>query len=467
MRIEPLLQRQSGLSWVLTQLAPYSALGKTRGKELPWYTPSQQGELEEELDNVATAKELAVKGHPALTPISTLLSQMKDFRGSLVQGRSSSLDLVELFQLKEFLLQLERLMPLWEQLPPMGGIGLPDCHDILHLLDPSGRKIPRFFIENSYHPELCQLRRERKEIERQIASGTAQDMEELHRQRTALWGQEEVVEGVVRGTLTTAILREAPKLLQAMEGVARLDVTLAKGRLAKAFGCTRPVLQQDSAMTLEGLVHPEIAKQLEGRGGQFTPVDVTLAQGCTVITGANMGGKSVSLQSVTLSVLLTQLGFFLFASGGEMPLFDGVALLLADRSLDSGGLSSFATEVDLLNRLLQSMGQERWFLAVDEFARGTNPKEGAQLARGLANHLSNLPCTALMTTHYDGVAQGGTAHYQVAGLTREVTGDDHQPPSVRIANRMDYSLLPAPKGADCPKDARAICRLLGVEEGIF
>lgn len=72
-----------------------------------------------------------------------------------------------------------------------------------------------------------------------------------------------------------------------------------------------------------------------------------------------------------------------------------------------------------------------------------------------------------MTTHYDGVAQGGCAHYQVAGLSRTVEHDQDQPPKVRIANRMDYSLVPADKDTPCPRDAMAICRLLGIDQGLF
>ncbi len=467
MKLDQLLQRQSGLSWVLSRLDPLSALGKNRARALPWYEPSQVAELEQELDNVAVAMELATVGHPALIPLTTLLPQMKDIRASLDGGRTASLDLVELFQLKEFLLQLERLIPLYQGLPPMEGIVFSAFGDLLTLFDPTGRKIPQFVIDSSYHPDLPLLRQQRREVEKHLATCAPREKEELHLKRAQLWGQEEEVERVVRATLTEKIMAQAPALLENMEQVARLDVTLAKGRLAKAFGCVRPSLTSDTSLTLEGLIHPEIGSQVTEREGEFTPVDVTLVEGCTVITGANMGGKSVSLQSVTLSILLTQLGFFLFATKGVMPLYEGVALLLADRVLDGGGLSSFATEVDTLNTLLGTMKEGRFFLAVDEFARGTNPQEGAQLARGLATHLSKLPCTALMTTHYDGVAQGGSAHYQVAGLTKKVEGDEGDAPKTRIASRMDYRLLPAPKGADCPKDAMAICQLLGIDESLF
>lgn len=104
---------------------------------------------------------------------------------------------------------------------------------------------------------------------------------------------------------------------------------------------------------------------------------------------------------------------------------------------------------------------------MDEFARGTNPQEGAALARALVRHLNGLDCTALLTTHYDGVSDAARAHYQVAGLVREVTGDEGDDPRARIARRMDYRLLPAPPGAPCPRDALRVCRLLELDQELL
>ena len=188
---------------------------------------------------------------------------------------------------------------------------------------------------------------------------------------------------------------------------------------------------------------------------------------CTVITGANMGGKTVSLRSTVLSLLLCQCGFFVFARSAKLPLFHEVALILADTGPGSGGLSSFGREVHLLDRLLQRTRGQRFFLALDEFARGTNPQEGAALARALVRYLGTLDCVALMTTHYDGVSDVAGAHYQVAGLVREIQGDEGDDPRSRIARRMDYRLQSAPPGAPCPRDALRVCRLLDLEPALM
>ena len=275
--------------------------------------------------------------------------------------------------------------------------------------------------------------------------------------------REDQLELLVRRDLTCKLMEYKADFLANMDALGRLDLIFAKTKLARRYGCRRPVFSRDGSVTLRGLRHPQVAEDLLARGEAFTPLDLELNKGCTVITGANMGGKTVSLRSVVLSLLLFQCGFFVFAEEARLPLFHHVSLILADSGPGAGGLSSFGKEVHLLDRLLQHTRGSFFFVALDEFARGTNPQEGAALARALVRHLGTLDCVALMTTHYDGVSDVATAHYQVAGLVREIDGDEHDDPRRRIARRMDYRLLPAPPGAPCPRDALRVCRLLKLD----
>ena len=86
-----------------------------------------------------------------------------------------------------------------------------------------------------------------------------------------------------------------------------LDLLLAKARLARRFGCVRPEIDPQGRVEASDMIHPEVADHLRARGGAFTPVSLMLERGTTVITGANMGGKSVSLKSTTLNLLLAPL----------------------------------------------------------------------------------------------------------------------------------------------------------------
>lgn len=466
MKLTHELRVNSGLQWVLDRLAPLSPFGRSAARALPWYGPGNEDALEAELDNVALALPLLGDQPPALREAERCLSMFHDVRGSLDRDPENPFDLVELFELKHFLITLEQLAKACEALPPFAGIALPPMEEALDLLDPDGRRLPAYAVPAGGHRSLGPLREEKAALERELRVAAPEDRPALLERRRVLCVREEALELEIRRDLTARLLERREDFLANMDAIGRLDLVFAKARLARRYGCARPELSGET-VALHGLRHPEVAAALEERGEGFTPLDLELGRGCTVITGANMGGKTVSLRSAVLSQLLFQCGFFVFARSARLPLFHRVDLILADSGPGAGGLSSFGREVFLLDRLLREAGEGRFFLALDEFARGTNPQEGAALARALVRHLNGLDCAALLTTHYDGVSDVAASHYQVAGLVREITGDEGDDPRARIARRMDYRLLPAPVGAPCPRDALRVCRLLELDPALL
>ena len=322
--------------------------------------------------------------------------------------------------------------------------------DMLALLDPSGRKLPPFHIENSFDPTLERIRTEKAQVEAQLRD---KQNDELVRRRQDLVRQEDAAELNARRRLTTALLREKERFLHTMDALGQLDLTAAKAKLARKYNCIRPEIDSQS-VTLNEMTHPQVAYSLAEKGLEFTPVSAQLEIGATVVTGANMGGKSVAMKSVVLNLLLLHTGFFVFAKFMSSPLFHAVHLIGADGQSVERGLSSFGAEVKQLDQVLREEKGHFFFLALDEFARGTNPREGASLARALVVHLNYLNCVALMTTHYDGVADAAKRHYQVAGLDEQ-------------ARTIDYRLILSPPDAPCPKDAIKICRLLDLDEELL
>ena len=108
---------------------------------------------------------------------------------------------------------------------------------------------------------------------------------------------------------------------------------------------------------------------------------------------------------------------------------------------------------------------------MDEFARGTNAREGAAIARAVVRYLSGKNAVTLLATHYDGTAEFAVRHYQVKGLKRleetdaaSGTGTDRLR---RIENAMDYGLIPVEPGTECPRDALRVCRMLGMDREIL
>lgn len=461
------LREHAGLQWVLERLSPLSPFGKTLARALRWYGPGQEEALEEEFDNITLAMELWGGGDTAIRGVTRQLPLFHDIRGSLDREPGVPFDLVELFEVKHFLVTLEQLTQAYGQMPPMKGLIFPDLGEAMELMDPEGRRLPTFSIVNFYHNDLAPLRAEKGKLEKAIRMTQEDKRGPLLEKRRVLAVREDQLELEVRQMLTERLMTWRARFLAAMDTLGRLDLIVAKAKLALRFGCVRPALTREKTVTLREVIHPQVAEDLKERGEQFTPLDLDLGKGCTVITGANMGGKTVSLRSTVLSLLLCQCGFFVFARKAVLPLFHRVELILADSGPGAGGLSSFGKEVHLLDKLLRETKKQFFFVALDEFARGTNPQEGAALARALVRHLGGQTCVALMTTHYDGVSDVAGAHYQVAGLVRDIQGDEGDDPRKRIARRMDYRLLPAPPGAPCPRDALRVCRLLKLDDTLM
>ena len=442
MKLDSQLKQDSGYSWVMARLEISSPYGAAMVRDPAWYGPGQENELNQELLRV----EQALRWDSThLETLTHLLSEFHDIRSSFLRHGNAPMDVVELFEVKHFLLRLERLAQVYAS-EPLLGVRIFPMDDMLALLDPSGRKLPPFHIEASFDPALERIRAEKARVETLLRT---QPSEELTRRRRELVRDEDAAELNARRRLTAALLREKDRFLDAMDALGRLDLSAAKAKLARKYGCVKPEPDCDAVILTE-MFHPQVAHALAEKDRSFTPVSVQLAAGSTVVTGANMGGKSVAMKAVILNLLLLHTGFFVFARAMSSPLFHTVHLIGADGQSVEQGLSSFAAEVKQLDTVLREEKNRFFFLALDEFARGTNPREGAALARALVRHLNRLNCVALMTTHYDGVADAAGRHYQVAGLNE-------------TTRTIDYRLILSPPDAPCPQDALKVCRLLDLD----
>lgn len=469
MKLSQQLKEDTGYLWVLNKLEPASPFGHAMARSPHWYGPGSVAELDAELSRVSTLLHMLQGDMPVLDDVTHILSEFHDIRNSLKRPSNAPMDEVELFEIKYFLLHLDRLAQAFHKLPDLQGLTIEPIPSLLSLIDPSGRRLPAFSVENAFDPALERIRAEKSQVEGLLLKAVGEEREALTLQRREICTREDKAELAARKRLTAAVLREKDSLSAGMDAVGRLDLVLAKARLARRYGCVRPALRADAVIEAVEMTHPAVADHLKERDVPFTPVSVTLEKGATVVTGANMGGKSVSLKSVTLNLLLAQTGFFCFAKRFDCPLFDSVTLICTDRQSVEQGLSSFGAEVAALGDVLREEKDKFFYVALDEFARGTNPREGAALARALTEYLGALNCMAFMTTHYDGVSDAAKRHYQVAGLAALDTAalQEDEAPLDRLSRLMDYRLVPTPVGAPCPRDALRVCRLLDLDPALM
>jgi DNA mismatch repair protein MutS2 len=211
----------------------------------------------------------------------------------------------------------------------------------------------------------------------------------------------------------------AVELKYGVENLAVLDLIFAKAKYADELKASGPILSQISKVehrkpvveesndirpaTFDALrIHLMKARHPLLDPTSVVPIDVDPKPGtrAIVITGPNTGGKTVSLKTVGLLVLMAQSGMHIpVQSGSELPFFNTIFADIGDEQSIEQSLSTFSGHITNIIRILKQIDQ-RSLVIFDELGSGTDPQEGAALARAILNHLLETGCTTLVATHY-------------------------------------------------------------------
>ena len=132
----------------------------------------------------------------------------------------------------------------------------------------------------------------------------------------------------------------------------------------------------------------------------------------------------------------------------------------------SKGLSTFGAEIIKLKEINSYVKNGTGLIVFDEFARGTNPKEGQKFVRAL-NEKSSI---SIITTHFDSVVESNMKHYQVVGLKNldfeNLKNRLKANNSLElIQDNMDFTLEESIE-TEVPKDALNIAKLIGLDDEI-
>ena len=471
-------QRENiGFEFIKGKMLPATPFGAELVKSIRPFRKDERDILEVELSNLNKLSSNYEEVKSDINTIRRIFMQMKDVRGSIKFGRDNTLSDIELFEIKILLMQLEKLKPVVERVSDelrLCGFFMEPVSIAVDILDPDGRRIPTFSIYDEYSDTLKEIRKKKRDIELRMQSDEAL-FEELKDKRLDITAKEEKEERRIREELSIKLRPYFDTVINNINTVARLDLLIEKHRVSKLYPSCLPQITKDT-LILKDTTNPYICDILESKGLKFTPVSIEMGLGTTVLTGANMGGKSVTLKTVALNTYLALCGFFVYAVSASIPAFDEIIMISEESQSVAKGLSSFGAQIVELKNLLNEIENKFVFAILDEFARGTNPKEGESLVRGLVSLLNTKKTVSLLVTHFDHVAELSKSHYQVKGLqgvsedkisSALLTKSDDDAKITAISGFMNYGIFKVDKDAKPPKEALMICRLLGLQNELL
>lgn len=209
-------------------------------------------------------------------------------------------------------------------------------------------------------------------------------------------GETKEIERIFR-RLTAKVQQQYHDLYDSTKCVGQLEFAFAKAQLALKMKACRPAVSKTREIKLIQARHPLIdAKHVVPNtiviGGDYRIL---------LITGSNTGGKTVSMKTLGLLVLMHQAGLFIPVSeSSELPVFRDVFSDIGDEQDISQNLSTFSSHMKQLIYILKHCGPDDLILA-DELGSGTDPAEGSAIAIAILDAFYKKGAYVMVTTHYN------------------------------------------------------------------
>ena len=226
-----------------------------------------------------------------------------------------------------------------------------------------------------------------------------------------------------------SVASEAPRVQQAAEIVAILDVLCSFAYVAENNNYVKPIITEDGVIEIKDGRHPVVEKSL--RDVEFIPnntsMDLTNNR-FHIITGPNMAGKSTYMRQVAVITYMAQVGCYVPASFAKIGIVDRIFTRVGASDDLAMGESTFMVEMSELSNILDN-ATEKSLIILDEIGRGTSTYDGLSIAWATVEHISNkekLGAKTLFATHYHeltelGDSQDGIKNFSVAVKEK---GDD-------------------------------------------
>lgn len=218
--------------------------------------------------------------------------------------------------------------------------------------------------------------------------------------------EEKEVESTVVNEILCEIQKRYSQIKLLEKSIASIDIAFAAAWMAVELGLNPPVLEAGN-IECEGAFLPFLKKELAEMKIDYTPLSFSFDKKINIITGPNMGGKTVAIKTIAVCQVLAQAGLFVPAKKYKAPFFSSIFCL---GEKQQAGLSSFASEInDLVSVLSQS--RQPCLIFSDEFARTTDSMQAWALLSSLIDFFSSQNIYFFVATHLSGLTQKTTVDF--------------------------------------------------------
>lgn len=179
--------------------------------------------------------------------------------------------------------------------------------------------------------------------------------------------------------------------------MSEIDFHFAKARYAVKLQAVEPELTEEKYIYFENMKHPLLMQVTEDVIANNFEIGKDYKS--VIITGSNTGGKTVTLKTIGLFILMAKAGMFLPCTHAKLYPFRNVFADIGDSQSILQSLSTFSSHMTNIIEILNQSNDES-FVLLDEICAGTDPVEGAVLAQGILEKLAQKQVTSVITTHY-------------------------------------------------------------------
>ena len=198
--------------------------------------------------------------------------------------------------------------------------------------------------------------------------------------------------------LTQMVKFHFPSLKKSETILAQIDFHFAKARYAVKIQAIEPEILTDiKEIILERMRHPLLIGTVENV--VTNDFEIGKDYKSIVITGSNTGGKTVTLKTIGLYIIMARAGMFLPCSMAKIYPFKNVFADIGDAQSILQSLSTFSSHMRNIIEIVNKSDDES-FVLLDEICAGTDPIEGAVLAKSILEKLAQNNVMSTVTTHY-------------------------------------------------------------------